>query len=204
MKAQSLNHPALVKSLRKAYSAEKAAAFAYIGHASSLKEEKERTRIREIENDEWEHRREVGVLLDHYGIPRSRFYEWKYHLIGKCIGLSCHLIGRFMPYFFAGKLESGNVCEYFVMIRYFHELGIHDHDDVLHAMGIKEKEHEVYFLELIADEPWLPWFEKVFEWGKKKTLNDVDLADPLPPGEGDQYCRSRGNGVAVSKKPERR
>ena len=33
----SLDHPAQVKSLRKAYSAEKAASLAYIGHAGSLK-----------------------------------------------------------------------------------------------------------------------------------------------------------------------
>ncbi len=34
----SLDHPALVKSLRKAYSAEKAASLACIGHAGSLKD----------------------------------------------------------------------------------------------------------------------------------------------------------------------
>ena len=32
-----LHHPALIKSLQRAYSAEKAAAFAYQGHAGSVK-----------------------------------------------------------------------------------------------------------------------------------------------------------------------
>ncbi len=94
------------------------------------------------------------------------------------------MIGRFMPYFFAGKLESGNVCEYFVMIRYFRSLGITEHDAVLREMGIKEKEHEEYFLEVIKDEPWLPWFERVFSWGVQISANDLDLGHP-PVAEDD-------------------
>ena len=31
-------------------------------------------------------------------------------------------------------------------LRYFHSLGINDHDRMLYEMGMKEKEHEVYFL----------------------------------------------------------
>ncbi|MEJ6635272.1 MAG: hypothetical protein QNL77_06115 [Akkermansiaceae bacterium] len=48
------------------------------------------------------------------------------------------------------------------MIRRFHELGITDHDEILYEMGIKEKEHEVYFLEMVKDAKWLPLFEKIF------------------------------------------
>lgn len=185
-----LDHPALVKSLRTAYSAEKAAAFAYIGHAGSVGDGPERYRIREIEQDEWNHRREVKVIMDQYGIPVSRWYEFKYHLIGRVIGVSCYLIGRFMPYFFAGKLESGNVCEYFVMIRHFHGLGITEFDDVLYEMGIKEKEHEVYFMKMIRDAVWLPWFERVFGWGADTSLNDVDLAGNPTVENAEDYCRN--------------
>jgi len=46
-----------------------------------------------------------------------------------------------MPFYFAGSLESGNVCEY------FNSIEISDHDEILYKMGMKEKEHEVYFLE---------------------------------------------------------
>ena len=55
----NFNHPALVASLRKAYSAEKAASFAYIGHAGSLKNQEEINAVKEIEQDEWDHRRNV-------------------------------------------------------------------------------------------------------------------------------------------------
>jgi hypothetical protein len=189
MNILKLNHPPLVKSLRKAHSAERAACFAYIGHAASLRDPAERAAIRQIELDEWEHRAEVLKIMDRYAIPVSRFNEWKYYLIGKLIGYSCFVIGRFMPYFFAGKLESGNVCEYFVMIQYFHALGITEHDAALCQMGIKEKAHEVHFQEVVKDAKWLPLFERVFNWGVDHSLNDVNLNDPFPVEEGHLYCR---------------
>jgi rubrerythrin len=172
----TLKDASLARSLQLAYSAEKAAAFAYIGHARSLRNPEEKKAIHQIEQDEWDHRQHVLTIMQKYGIPVSRWFEIKFHLIGRLISFSCYLIGRFMPYFFAGKLESGNVCEYFVMIHKFHALGITEHDQILMEMGIKEKEHEVYFLNIIREERWLPLFEKVFNWGTSKSLND--LADP--------------------------
>ena len=189
MKMPTITHPQLIDALRKAYSAERAASYAYIGHAGSLRDPGAKTAIRKIEQDEWDHRRNVLVIMCQYQIPVSRFYEWKYALIGRVIGLSCYMIGRFMPYFFAGKLESGNVCEYIVMMRYFNELGITEHDAVLYEMGIKEKEHEVYFQQVIEDEPWLPLFERIFSWGAEASLNDVDLGDLLSVEDGTHYCK---------------
>ena len=106
--------------------------------------------------------------------------------------MSCYVIGRFMPYFFAGKLESGNVCEYFVMIHKFHALVITEHDAILQEMGIKEKEHETYFLNLIKDEKWLPWFERVFNWGTTQSLNDLpesEFGQDLNPDEVCQHFK---------------
>jgi len=187
--APKIDHPALVDLLRRAFSGERVAAFAYIGPAGSLRSrETERGAVRQIEEDEWEHRRQVKRLMDHYGITPSGWYEVKFHLIGKVVGLSCYVIGRFMPYFFEGKLESGNVCEYFVMMHRFHELGITDHDEILHEMGVKEKEHEVYFQSMIEDEPWLPLFERIFHWGPNRIANDVDLESLKPLPESKSYC----------------
>lgn len=184
-----LQHPPLVESLKKAYSAEKAASFAYIGHAGSLRDPEEKKLVQQIEQDEWDHRRNVLKIMRQYDVPVSKYYEVKYHIIGKLIGYSCYLIGRFMPYFFAGKLESGNVCEYFVMMKHFRSLGINEHDEVLYEMGMKEKEHEVHFLEIIRDAKWLPIFEKVFSWGTKSSSNDVDLENKYTVEESGQYCR---------------
>lgn len=140
-----LHHKALIKLLQKAYSAEKAAAYAYQGHAASVKRQEEKQAIKQIEIDEWNHRAEVLHIMQQYNIPISKGYEIKFAIIGKCISFSCHIIGWFMPFYFAGSLESGNVCEYFVMKQHFNSFGITVHDKALYEMGIKEKEHEVYF-----------------------------------------------------------
>lgn len=186
-----LNHPPLVKSLQKAYSAEKAAAFAYIGHASSLKNKTEIEKVKQIEEDEWIHRKEVLQIMQEYNISISSYYELKFFIIGKIIAFSCHIIGWFMPYFFAGKLESGNVCEYFIMKQYFNSLGITKHDEILYEMGMKEKEHEVYFLEVIESHYWMTFFEKLFRWGKSSSLNNVDLNHKETVKGSSVYCKKK-------------
>lgn len=192
-----LRHPALVELLQRAYSAERAAALAYVGHASSLRsrgvgaDPAVITAVQRIEQDEWNHREHVRVLMRRYGVPVSRFYEFKFLVIGKLIGTSCHVIGRFMPFFFAGRLESGNVCEYFVMMHHFHSLGIREHDPVLYEMGLKEKEHEIYFLDQVRSSRWLPFFEWLFSWGRSASSNDIDLTMLRPIAESHRYCQAR-------------
>ncbi len=189
----TIDHPKLVKLLRMAYSAEKAAAFAYIGHAGSVKNPDEKAAIKQIEMDEWHHREVVLAIMQQYGIPPSRYNEVKYHIIGRILSASCYVIGWFMPYFFAGRLESGNVCEYFIMMRYFNDLGITAHDKDLYEMGIKEKEHEVYFQKSLESNRLLPLFERIFGWGSRNSYNDVDLENKAPVEESKRYCRHRGS-----------
>ncbi len=184
-----LNHPELADLLQRAYSAEKAASFAYQGHAGSLKNPVEIAAVHQIEQDEWNHRREVLAIMQQYDIPVSKYYEIKYHIIGKFIGFSCYVIGRFMPIYFAGMLESGNVCEYFRMKQFFNGLGITEHDGILYEMGIKEKEHEVFFLNMIKADKLLPLFEKIFDWGTGESLNNVDLDKKYPVEESQGYCK---------------
>lgn len=184
-----LDHSELVDLLQRAYSAEKAAAFAYQGHAGSVKNTQEKKAIKQIEIDEWNHRKEVLKIMDQYNIPISKYYEFRFHIIGKIISASCYVIGWFMPFYFAGRLESGNVCEYFRMKHFFNSLGIKEHDIVLYEMGIKEKEHEIYFLDQIKTNKLLPFFEKVFAWGEKDSFNNVDLDKKYPVESSDVYCK---------------
>jgi len=188
-----LEHKPLVDLLKKAYSAEKAAAFAYQGHAGSVSNHDEKIAIHQIEIDEWNHRKEVLAIMQEYNIPISTYYEFRFYVIGKIISASCYVIGWFMPYFFAGRLESGNVCEYFRMMQYFHELGIVKHNQALYEMGIKEKEHEVYFLGKIKNKKMLPLFEKLFSWGSSKSFNDVDLDKKYPVESSALYCKKTAN-----------
>ena len=176
--------------LQRAYSAEKAAAFAYQGHADSVKDIEEKQAIHQIEMDEWNHRKEVLQIMKIYEIPLSKYYEIRFHIIGKIISYSCYIIGWFMPFYFAGRLESGNVCEYFRMMQYFHELDITEHNQVLFEMGIKEKEHEIYFLGKIKNKKLLPFFEKLFTWGSTKSFNDVDLEKKYPVEASKSYCKN--------------
>ena len=184
-----LSHAALIDLLRRAYSAEKAAAFAYQGHAGSLKDEGQKAAVRQIELDEWVHRGHVLRIMEQYEISVSKFYEFKFHVIGKAISFSCYIIGRFMPFYFAGRLESGNVCEYFRMMHYFHELGINEHDSILFEMGLKEKEHELYFLERVSTDRFLPFFQKLFAWGEGSSFNDVDMNRKYSLESAENYCR---------------
>ena len=186
-----LEHKELIDLLQKAYSAEKAAAFAYQGHAGAVKDKDEKTAIKQIEIDEWNHRKEVLGIMQQYNIPISKFYEFRFHIVGKTISASCYIIGWFMPFYFAGSLESGNVCEYFRMKQYFNELGIKEHDQLLYEMGIKEKEHEIYFLGKIKNNKLLPFFEKIFSWGSRKSFNNVDLDKKYPVEASDVYCKKK-------------
>jgi hypothetical protein len=190
-----LNDPVLINLLKQAYSAEKAASFAYQGHAASVKDVNEKKAIRQIEIDEWNHRAEVLKIMDQYQVQVSKWYETKYHLIGKTISASCYVIGWFMPFYFAGNLESGNVCEYVRMKRLFNDLGITAHDEILYEMSLKEKEHELYFYEGIKDSKWLPFFEKIFAWGKDKGKNDIDLEAGFEIENTNTYCKHYGEKV---------
>ena len=87
-----------------------------------------------------------------------------------------------------GNPESGNVCEYFLMMQRFHALDICEPDEILHEMGIEEKEHEVCFLEVIRDESRLPFFEKIFCQSTDHSINDIDLEFPKPREKSDSYC----------------
>ena len=194
-----LKDKTLITLLRKAYSAEKAAAFAYQGHAGSVRNKDEKKAIKQIEIDEWNHRREVAMMMSQYRIPISRWFEVKSYFIGKTICISCYLIGWFMPFYFAGSLESGNVCEYVRMKRLFNKLNITEHDKILYEMSIKEKEHEIFFYEKIKNNKLLPFFEKVFSWGKI-SKNDVDLEKGFDINTTNSHCKGFGEKIKnVSK-----
>ena len=58
-------------------------------------------------------------------------------------------------------------------------------------MGMKEKEHEVYFQKSLENNPLLPLFERIFGWGKKSSLNNVDLENKYSVNESNTYCKHR-------------
>jgi hypothetical protein len=103
--------------------------------------------------------------------PLYRF-EVVYFIIGQIIALSCYIIGWFMPMYFAGRLESGNVNEYIALKRLLHAHGTTEYDAVVDQMTQVEKDHELFFLDQIAGHWMLPLFRPFFRWGPGHSFNE--------------------------------
>jgi hypothetical protein len=158
----------LIRQLRGAYSGELAAGYAYRGHWHSVRDAVERERIRVIEDEEWHHRKLVGELLAQLGAKPSRVREAIFFVIGKTIAGLCHIGGRFIPMYGAGKLERSNIVEYEDAAQYALRCGHEEMIECLLAMAETEWDHEQYFRARVAGHPLL----RVFR-----------LWDPPPPKE---------------------
>jgi rubrerythrin len=149
----------LIKILRLAYSGELAAAYAYRGHWRSVKDEAIKTRIREIEEEEWHHRRLVGRMLEQVGAKPNRARECRAIVIGRTLGAMCHVAGWLLPMYGAGKLESRNINEYETAARHASRSGRAEFVDCLLAMAEVEWEHEKYFRACVESHKlgaWIP------------------------------------------------
>lgn len=150
--------------------------------------------------DEWNHRKELLAIMRQYDIPVSKYYETRFYIINMLIFFSCHIIGWFMPFYFSGRLESGNACGYFRMKQYFNETGIQQRNEILYEIGIKEKEHEGYLLGKIIHYKLLPFFENVFARGGNKSLNNVNLDEKYPIESLDIFCKKKTSEINSYKK----
>lgn len=154
----------LIRILQNAYSGEVAAAYAYRGHWRSLRESPERVRIMQIEEEEWDHRRRVGQLLEKLGAKPRPIREKVFWTIGRSLGVTCHVSGWFMPMYFAGRLESKNSVEYEDAAAFAKELGMNDCVAELLDMARVELEHEEYFRSVVTGHRLLPAMKRVFGW----------------------------------------
>jgi rubrerythrin len=154
----------LIRILQNAYSGEIAAAYAYRGHWKSLNDSPEKEKIKQIEAEEWDHRRRDGEWLEKLGAKPREGREKIFWTIGRTLGLTCHISGWFMPMYFAGRLESQNSIEYEDAAVFAKELEMHDCVDDLLDMARVEVEHEVFFREMVTGHRLLPVMRKVFRW----------------------------------------
>lgn len=146
-------HPAIVNDSRRkliallqlAYSGELAAAYAYRGHWNSVRDRNERASIRSIEDDEWRHRKLVGEMLSGLAAAPDKWREVRATIIGRVLGLLCHVTGWLAPMYGAGKLESRNVREYETAARHALDCDRSDLIDCLLEMAEVEWDHELYF-----------------------------------------------------------
>lgn len=155
----------LVHLLRGAYSGELAAAYAYRGHWKSLRRNSsERERIKQIEDEEWVHRERVGAIMHALAAAPAKSREARMWMIGRTLGLGCYLTGRFLPMYFAGRLESMNVREYETAAFHARRLGLSEFAADLEHMASVEGEHEIFFRRVVASHRWLPLMRKIFGW----------------------------------------
>ena len=148
----------LIHQLQCAYSGELAAGYAYRGHWHSLREPQQRERVRQIEAEEWHHRRLVGGLLEQLGARPRRMREVVFWCIGKFIAGFCHVGGWFLPIYGAGYLERHNIIEYEDAAMYAAACGQDEMIDCLLTMAEVEWEHEFFFRHKVLDHP----FTRVF------------------------------------------
>ena len=149
----------LVRQLQGAYSGELAAGYAYRGHWKSIREGPDRTRIQQIEAEEWHHRELVGGMLRALGGKPSPIREVIFWCIGRFIAAFCHVGGWFAPMYGAGRLERGNIVEYEEAAAYASECGHDEMVDCILTMAEVEWEHEFFFRSKVLDH----WMLRIFK-----------------------------------------
>lgn len=176
----------LAALLKLAYSAERAAAYAYRGHWHSVVDTDERIRIKQIEDEEWHHRQLVGEMLESLGAKPSRQREIRSLLIGRVLGLLCHVMGWLAPMYGAGRLESRNIREYETAARYARDCDHGEFVDCLLTMAEVEWEHEYYFRSRVL----------VHSLGRR-----LNLWPPPPPKETirESFKREREASIQLAK-----
>jgi hypothetical protein len=151
----------LIHQLQCAYSGELAAGYAYRGHWHSLRDAQECERVRQIEAEEWHHRRLVGGLLEQLGARPRPLREAVFWCIGKFVAGFCHVGGWFLPMWGAGILERHNIIEYEDAAMYAAACGLDEMIEPLLSMAEVEWEHEAFFRQMAMKHPfarlWRIW-----------------------------------------------
>jgi rubrerythrin len=140
----------LVHLLQLAYSGERGAALAYRHHAASLHDRTERAHVLKIREEELDHRRRVGHLLQALNAGPSRLIELRNLCLGGAIAAFCHVGGWYLPMYGAGWMERRNIADYERAARLALECASAAHVEELLDMAEAEWEHERFFREKAA------------------------------------------------------
>lgn len=157
---------ALVRMLQDAHAGELAAAFAYRGHARSLRRRHpdQAAEIQRIEAAEWHHRNRVAEMLDDLGEAPRRKRELLMGAIGRFFGSLCWVGGWFGPMYAAGRLEAMNVGQYATAGADATTLGLDAWVVDLQAMQDEEQRHEDFFADQVRGHLLLPIAASLLGW----------------------------------------
>ena len=170
---------ALIHILRMAYSGEKSAGYAYNAHWRSIKNVEQKQRIQQIENEEWAHRQIVGQMLSHLGAKPQTWREVMQAMIGRTAGFACYITGWFLPMYFAGRLESANIKEYEAASYHAEKLSLTQFAAELTRLSLVEKEHELFFLEMVRKHPFLPIIRAFLKWGPSPLAEQISIKSSI-------------------------
>ncbi len=166
----------LIRLVQKAHAGERAAALAYRGHTRALSCPEEIAAVLKIEDDEWRHRRQLSRILSKFGCRPLAARELAFRAIGTFIAFGCRFCGRFQATYFAGVVESVNVCEYREAARLADELGRAELAAEFREMEQTEAEHERVLLEMIDRHRLRPLFAAIFGWGRRSRETAKPIA----------------------------
>lgn len=155
----------LIRILQNAHAGELAAAYAYRGHWKSVRDSQQKEQIKEIEDEEWHHRKCVFEWLKKLDAEPRKLREAVFWMIGRVLGLTCYVSGWFFPMYFAGRLESQNVQEYVDAAEFAKELGLIECEKDMLEMSATEQKHEDFFKEIVQNHFLLRPTKFFFRWG---------------------------------------
>jgi demethoxyubiquinone hydroxylase (CLK1/Coq7/Cat5 family) len=154
----------LVRILQDAHAGELAAAYAYRGHARSLRDGVQQAEVSRIEAAEWHHRAEVARLLVELGARPRRPRELLMGAVGRFFGGLCFVGGWFAPMYAAGRLEAMNVVQYVDARDAAGQLGLASAAERLDVMRVEEVRHEHWFGDQIRGHRLLRPTSRLFGW----------------------------------------
>jgi rubrerythrin len=147
----------LIAILQRAHAGELGASLAYRGHARSLQDPDEKRKVLEIAREEEQHRRNVGLMLEHLGAVPAPTRELVFRGIGTLLSAICRISGWLAPMYGAGRLESGNIREYEEAAGLAIAAGHSYLAPELLRMAEVEWEHERYFREKVLSVHFPSW-----------------------------------------------
>ncbi|MBL9089265.1 MAG: demethoxyubiquinone hydroxylase family protein, partial [Planctomycetia bacterium] len=154
----------LVRLLRQAHAGEGGAARAYVGHRASLSPGVTRAAIHRLLFDEVRHRKELRRMLAALGARPDPHLERTLGAVGRLVGVSCRVLGRWLPLVGAARVERRNVREYVEAAAAAARAGRPFTAARLRQLGDVEAEHAATLEALAADSaadragspPWGP------------------------------------------------
>jgi hypothetical protein len=110
------------------------------------------------------HRTHAADMLRELGSGPQRWREVLMGSIGRFFGLLCHVGGRFLPMYAAGRLEAMNVDQYVQAAAHARAAGHAAYGDRLDEMIAEEARHEAWFSDQVRGHWALPVTSVVGRW----------------------------------------